>query len=412
MMVKNRFFILTVGIVLSACGSTIDDLVNENDNNGGGGTDGCPLQVEDDITTATTWSCSTINVTESIRVLAALAIDPGVTVVFASGADLEVEPEGSLNAVGTASERIVFRGSNAVKSFWGGIAITSNSAENQLRFVDIRDTGASGLNFDTNALRVTGPSIDQGRLIFTDSTVSNGGATGLFVDNGGILDEFARNTFEGMDGYPVDLQFSNVDAIDSTSSYAGGTGDSTNTRAAVFVRAGDFTGTGVMDALDVPYVLNDGVHQVGNDSAAGNLTIAAGAELQFDGGRMEVDSGTLQAVGSPGMEILFTSFSGATEGWGGLAFVTNGDNRIENAIIEFAGGSGFQFNTNTIFVAGGGLPSATLTLSNSLLRNNGDESSGPGAPDPAAVIRVLSGGTLNQSGNAFTNNEGPDIVFD
>lgn len=557
------------------------------------------LTVEEDVTADTTWSCARVDVTESIGVEAALTVVPGVEVVFASGVSLEVSAAGSLNAVGTEAQPIVFRGDSATKSFWGGITIRSNRAENELRFVEIRDTGAVGFQFNEVGLRVTGRSIDVARLSMTDSTIANAGAVGLWVDAGGILDEFdrntfedvdgipvqiptpvmdavgadnrladlgnaepyvgitgedvessitvaaldvpyrfledvsprimggstvmsveagaviefdagaglyadegalsaegtaeapivfrgsspsagtweglafssdrpenvlrfvevrgggapgvtfdeycvrvtgpsisqgsltledstlaacsnaglyvdrggrltgfARNTFEGIEGYPVDLHFDIVDALDAASSYAGGAGEQENLQPFVNVRADAFVGSGTLQSLDVPYLLADGRYDVGDEGTAGDLTVSPGAELRFDESHMLVVAGTLKAQGTEAEPILFTGADAAENTWGGLAFQTTGDNVLDHVTVEYTGASGYQFNRYGIWVTGGGLPNGNLTLTNSTIRNNGG--GGGGDPDPA--VFVADGGTLTESDNTYSGNAGGDVV--
>ena len=52
-----------------------------------------------------------------------LTLEPGVVIAFKEGASLTVFCEGSLNAVGTESKHIIFRGEDPVEGFWQGLKI-------------------------------------------------------------------------------------------------------------------------------------------------------------------------------------------------------------------------------------------------------------------------------------------------
>ena len=81
------------------------------------------------ITTSETWSGNVYiigNVTVNAGVT--LTVAAGTTIKFTSGTQLIIN--GSLNAIGTSSQRITFTGTTATPGFWSGIKINSGSSSN------------------------------------------------------------------------------------------------------------------------------------------------------------------------------------------------------------------------------------------------------------------------------------------
>ncbi len=82
---------------------------------------------------------------------AKLTIDPGATLEFEGGAALSnygytSTYTGAITAVGTAANRITFRGVQRVKGAWNGIWFATNSIDNRLAFADISDAGGGPIH--------------------------------------------------------------------------------------------------------------------------------------------------------------------------------------------------------------------------------------------------------------------------
>ncbi len=72
----------------------------------------------------------------------ALTIEPGVIVEMGQGAGLKINENGSMNAVGTEHDPIIFRGSVNQPGSWGCIYFThTQSPLNQLQHMEIRNAG-------------------------------------------------------------------------------------------------------------------------------------------------------------------------------------------------------------------------------------------------------------------------------
>lgn len=78
----------------------------------------------------------------NIDVLSSLNIDPGVEIQFNNDAGLYVST-GSISAVGTSSEPIIFKGKVDAKGTWSGIRINTVNPKNEFRYVTISNAGQS-----------------------------------------------------------------------------------------------------------------------------------------------------------------------------------------------------------------------------------------------------------------------------
>lgn len=70
-----------------------------------------------------------------------LTIEPGVEVEFPQGYTLRIVSEGSLVAVGTESDPIIFNGVQKVAKGWTGIYFDSKSALNEIAYAEIHHSG-------------------------------------------------------------------------------------------------------------------------------------------------------------------------------------------------------------------------------------------------------------------------------
>lgn len=137
---------------------------------------------------AQTWGALEVpwRVTVRTFVGAALAIDPGTVLEFAQDASLIVNNEGSLNAEGTAQLPIVFRGQQALSSYWKGLEFDTVSPENRLSNVQFLHAGSQawfGGSNSTSTVWVTG----DGLLELSDVTFALTGGYAMIVSNNGAV---------------------------------------------------------------------------------------------------------------------------------------------------------------------------------------------------------------------------------
>ncbi len=98
-------------------------------------------------------------------------IEAGTTILFGEGSWITVHDNGDLRAIGTATERITFRGLVEQAGYWDGITFwDSNWEENEFNYVDIKHSGFTGGALDafggvrmryTSSLKVSNSSFSD-----------------------------------------------------------------------------------------------------------------------------------------------------------------------------------------------------------------------------------------------------------
>ena len=323
------------------------------------------------------------------NVKAALTLEPGVTLIFNSGIILNIDSSGSLTAVGTEAEPILFTGQEQSPGYWTGLLFrSSNSINNKLDHVTVE---YGEINVDTVTL-----SSYPTRLGIRNTLLRHASDLGLFIDGGSLqLDVFENNTLT-QNGRPIALPASMVGDLGSDSSYSGNTDD----RIHVF-REG-ISREQTWKKLDVPYFLN---HEGGYYDVKAALTLESGVTLIFNSGiTLHIDdSGSLTAVGTEAEPILFTGQGQSPGYWTGLRF--NGSNSINNKLdyvtVEYAGDGNPSESGNISTYCWSSSPTR-LSVTNSTIK----DSFGWG------IYRYGSeadGCYITLSGNTYGNNASGDV---
>jgi len=139
------------------------------------------------------------------------------------------------------------------------------------------------------------------------------------------------------------------------------------------VRPGGSLRTGTWPKLSgLDYIVTDDV------LVGGELTLDPGVNLKFDSIAGLVIFGTLSAVGTPEMEINFTSNTGSS--WKHLRFFIDGSGTFDHCLIENAENAIHAFGSGTVFV------------SNSTLQNN------------TYGIYATGSGTITADGDSIVDN--------
>lgn len=126
-------------------GSCIYDGTGGGSGGGGGNTDelqnlagntGTPLTISDVYSDNTVYD---YYIDGTWEINAAATIEPGVRIMMKSGAQVEVNENGSLTAIGTGANKIAFIGEQNVPGFWEYIRFDdSNNPSNELSHVVIK----------------------------------------------------------------------------------------------------------------------------------------------------------------------------------------------------------------------------------------------------------------------------------
>lgn len=152
-----------------------------------------------DVASSTTWYPADVPylVETVIDVTDPLTIEPGTEIAFTEQGGLGVYDQGSLNAEGTASENIIFRGLESTQGYWRGIHSETNSNSNILRYVEITEAGANYVyccNDKANLL------LKSGKMTVENSTISNSGGCGIVVKSAATLTESGNSFSNNSEG--------------------------------------------------------------------------------------------------------------------------------------------------------------------------------------------------------------------
>lgn len=129
------------------------------------------------------------------RIRGNVSIEPGTELSFASGGGLDIDNPGSLSAVGTAAERIVFTGRQPISGHWDGIHFFTGSLANKLDFTTVEYAGKLGGNIDG----LVGVFFQDSRVDVTNSILRESATNGIWLtDNTSGV--HTNNTFENILG--------------------------------------------------------------------------------------------------------------------------------------------------------------------------------------------------------------------
>ncbi len=330
-------------------------------------------------------------VSEILVIEADLTIEPGVVISAEADAGIDIAPVGSMKAMGTQSNQIVFRGADESPGYWRGIRIRSNSTRNVLRHAVI--TGGGSRGFEGSSLKSNIILNNSGRLQLDSSLITKSGGTGLFfgaletdlIGNKG--NRFTSNTTS-----PVTARMHLFRLLDADSDYSGNGVDHIEHDPSGALN--EFTGSHRWQALNVPYQISGAILSI-----SGNLTIDPGARILFaeNTGLVIGTSGSLTAKGTPETGIEFRGQEDVPGYWRGLRILSNNPlNELTHTQISNGGSMGFDASNRKANIEVGSTGSIRIT--NSKLVNSG-----------GAGIRN-QGGELVESDLSFADNAEGDIL--
>jgi hypothetical protein len=327
--------------------------------------------------------------TRSVQITAGLTLDPGVVIECASDIQIFVNgPNAYLNASGTASKNIIFRGSEKIKGWWKTINFNSVNLNNKLDHVQVLHAGSSNIAGLKTAVYIN--SSASCRAAITNTLISLTDGYGLCVDgNSNGLIAYSENEFTENTAAPLALGAENLYSLDNASIYTG------NGVQAVVVRtAGNgnvrFNTPGIIKALSIDY------HFMSSAELQTNLTIEPGVTLLFNSGKRlwVTASGALIANGSASEKIIFSGITSSPGAWNGIEFDSSSpENIINNAVVSHGGSSGGRKANIYMF------NSSNLTLTNSTISDS----------QTWGVFLAPGSTELTESNNIFSNNASGDI---
>lgn len=336
---KPVFFILTVAVACSFYRCSTDNADLET----------IVLNCSD-ITTNTTLTRAEyiVNCDINVKNGAILTIEPGSVFKFSSDGALSTSYGGSIKAIGTEKKPIIFTGQEAIKGYWKGITIATNSLNNIFTYCHFEygGKGVSPNGMATVRLGRFNYSDDVGRAVFMHCEFSHGGASGLFVNTWSVIDGSDHNIFTENDGFPVSISFEAVSGIGVNNSY------SLNGKNAVYVESYDYNVNQDITfyKIAVPYYLN---HTGGSPLKRffAKCTVKPGTELKMGANMLFAitngipGTGSFYCAGTTSEHIKISGWEPGKGFWDRIQFEgsVSFDNRFE--YVDISDGGGHQENS-------------------------------------------------------------------
>lgn len=309
----------------------------------------------DRVSTAQTWPSIGVplELQDRMFIEAPLTLTPGTELEALADVSLIVRNGGTLNAVGTMAERIVFRGSEIARGSWKGLQIQTQSNDNVFSYVDFEGGGSEAWTGGSESRAMV--YLDAGsKAVFTNSAFRSSEYYALWVLAGGDIDGFANNLVED-NARAMHVHPNRAGQIEANNSFV----DNDEQRVRVTFGNNDAVTTSqTWSALDIPYRVMD------RTFIQAPLTIDPGAALEFaQGAHFIVNQlGSLTAVGTVDARITFGGIEALAGYWKGIEFGTlTAANQLRYVDFLHAGSAGWfggSNSTGTLYVNADG--SATL----------------------------------------------------
>lgn len=271
-----------------------------------------------------------------------VTIEPGTVLRFGPNATLHIREGGSLQAVGTAAEPVVFEGLRAEHGYWYGLCFSDN-AESALEHVHVRWGGGVPLTGQRVCRGAIGGSGTFGEPVhIMNSSVSGSASNGLNAHQLN-LGEFSGNEFFGNLEYGVNIEAGQVFKLDAASDYLGEDSGVPNGRPYVYA-SGTIDTSGYYHPwqnLNAPYFVSDSdspyLSNITVSDDAG-LLLEEGVQIVFSGlSRLSVSSGSmLFAEGTAENKVVLRGLDEEPGSWVGL-HMFNAGAQLEHMQVLWAG---------------------------------------------------------------------------
>lgn len=329
------------------------------------------------------------------------SIDPGATLEFIENAGLEFEGGSVFVLQGTESDKITFTGTDPTRGWWSGLYVDdTQSRKNRLEHVVVEYAGSG-----QNQLDIATGGTDNGQIEeISNCTFRNGGGYGIEWGNGAYVRNMSNNTYTNNTEGAVLTRTENMDELDGNSDFTGNDKDRVVVKTATLESSDTFDDPPVWDALNVPYEMQNGTHNVNFD-----LEVEAGARFEFqEESRLQFDDdSSIRMLGTSNDEIVLTGTDDARDleikGWWFGVYMndsTSLTNRFEHVTVEWGGRGG----AGAVDIASGGTDDGYLELENCTIRKS--ETSGLYAQNAASTNSDVC------NVNTFEDNNGEDCFID
>ncbi|MFN8299625.1 MAG: hypothetical protein U0T75_11000 [Chitinophagales bacterium] len=322
--------ILALGLsVLSSCSKQQDDLTNlpveRKDNTQAQRIDAATIT--SDMVLADRVNGVDYIITSDVQVNANLTIKPGVTVMFAEGAGLQVNEQGSLTAIGAQSNEVLFTSETGKRGSWKGITILSNNGRNVLSFCKIEQGGGNG-----QGNVVVGSATTAAQVEISNSSISTSNKDGIVINEGSKVLNFNGNKLFTNSGFPVSMHISDAVNMENGNTY------SNNGKEFIKVSGEVVNKPITLKKLNESFLIS------GQITATKGFTISAGSRIYMDNDVEVVIDGTnndafFNAVGTQAQPITLSAIYNGTGVWTSIKFrnTNSNNNQIEYCTISGGG---------------------------------------------------------------------------
>lgn len=340
-------------------------------------------------------------ISNNLQLNANLTIKPGVTIMLKDGAGIQVNEEGSLTAIGSNGNLILFTSESGKRSAWKGITVLSNNAKNVISYCKVEHGGAAS-SFGTGNI-IVGSGTNTGMVEISNSEITASGNNGILISEGSKLIGFTGNKIHTNSSYPVSMHI--TDAVNMVD------GNQMVNNGKEFIQV---TGDGSasinkeisLKKLDESFLVS------GQIVAANKFCIAAGSRVYMDNGTEIIIDGTTGhgsfcAVGTASNPISIAAIYNGTGLWNTIRFRSSdsNDNKIEYCTISGGGATTGSNAEGMISVVNDVDGSSNITIRNSTIINS-------------AAIGIYIQSTHSAynsdiiSGNVFSNNVMGNVHFE
>lgn len=291
-----------------------------------------------------------------LDITAPLTIEPGVVIQFGENAGLGIYDGGTLNAIGTETEPIVFSGESDIRGWWRGIHLETRSVNNRLEHVRIEDAGS---NYVYCCNEKASLFLKGAKIALKDVYMNNGGGFGLLANGDTAFDMYSNIRIETHQDYPVRMSPDLLSALDGTASdYSG------NDKDFVFVTGEDISTSTSWLQLNVPYLLEGRVIDITQA-----FILEAGVEMVFqEGGGLGVyDEGSLTVNGLETNPVTMRGAEAVKGFWRGIHIETTDLANSLNYLQVSDAGSNYVYCCNdagSLFLKDGTASVTNSTFSN------------------------------------------------
>lgn len=362
---KLSLVTLTIG-VFSSCNKEKEELTNIDILR----KDDSQAQIIDaaNISSPTTWE-DRVNgvdyiVNNNLEVNASLVIKPGVTVMFKDGAGIQVNEEGSLQAIGTSSNEIHFTSESGKRGSWRGITILSSKTSNALSYCKVEHGGGNNTYGKANIIIGSGSNVATAEI--SNSEITAGKYDGLYVSQGSSIHHFSGNKIHTNSEFPMSIHISGASSLDNSNTFSN--------NGKEFIRLFSNDATPIVQPITIKNLTSNQLID-GTVTSANVFTIQAGADVYMNTHSGIVIDGTngqayFNAVGTVAQPINISAIYNGTGVWNSIRFRSSdsNSNRIEYCNISGGGLSSNGFEGMINLESGAGMNN--VTIRNSKIMNS------------------------------------------